>query len=94
MRPRLPETSGARKSAPLRLVAEQRINEPAAEAPEIAVPAPAPKPEGAVNETQAEPVKSSDFADFGQFTAHVGAHSLEAKLEAVATYLSQVRGID
>ena len=97
MRPRRPETSGARKSAPLRLVAEQRINEPAAEAPEIAAPAPAPKPEVAVNEThetQAEPVKSSDFADFGQFAANVGAHSLEAKLEAVATYLSQVRGID
>ena len=46
------------------------------------------------NETQAEPVKSSDFADFGQFAAHVGAHSLEAKLEAAATYLSQIRGID
>ena len=97
VRPRRPETSGARKSAPLRLVAEQRIDEPAAEAPEIAAPAPAPKPEVAVNEThetQAEPVKSSDFADFGQFAAHVGAHSLEAKLEAAATYLSQVRGID
>jgi len=97
VRPRRPEPSGARKSAPLRLVAEQRIDEPAAEAPEIAAPAPAPKPEVAVNETheaQAEPVKSSDFADFGQFAAHVGAHSLEAKLEAAATYLSQVRGID
>ena len=94
MRPRRPETSGARKSAPLRLVAEQRINEPAAEAPEIAAPAPEPKPEVAVNETKTEPVKSSDFADFGQFAAHVGAHSLEAKLEAVATYLSQVRGIN
>ena len=97
MRQRRPETSGARKSAPLRLVAEQHINEPAAEAPEIAAPAPAPKPVVAVNEThetQAEPVKSSDFADFGQFAAHAGEHSLEAKLEAVATYLSQVRGID
>ena len=97
VRPRRPEPSGARKSTPLRLVAEQRIDEPAAEAPEIATPAPAPKPEVAVNEThetQAEPVKSSDFADFGQFAAHVGAHSLEAKLEAAATYLSQVRGID
>lgn len=97
VRPRRPETSGARKSAPLRLVAEQRSDEPAAEAPEIAAPAPAPKPEVAVNEThatQAEPVKSSDFADFGQFAAQVGAHSLEAKLEAAATYLSQVRGID
>ena len=88
VRPRRPEPSGARKSAPLRLVAEQRIDEPAAEAPEIAAPAPAPKPEVAVNEThetQAEPVKSSDFSDFGQFAAHVGAHSLEAKLEAAAT---------
>lgn len=97
VRPRRPEPSGARKSAPLRLVAEQRIDEPAAEAPEIAVPAPAPKPEVAVNdtnETQAQPVKSSDFADFEQFAAHVGAHSLEAKLEAAATYLSQIRGID
>ena len=97
VRPRRPEPSGARKSAPLRLVAEQRIDEPAAEAPEIAAPAPAPTPEVAINntnETQAEPVKSSDFADFGQFAAHVGAHSLEAKLEAVATYLSQIRGID
>ena len=97
VRPRRPEPSGARKSAPLRLVAEQRIDEPAAEAPEIAAPAPAPKPDVAVNETnetQAEPVKSSDFADFGQFAAHVGAHSLEAKLEAAATYLSQIRGID
>ena len=97
VRPRRPEPSGARKSAPLRLVAEQRIDEPAAEAPEIAAPAPAPKPEVAVNEThetQAEPVKSSDFADFGQFAAHVGAHLLEAKLEAAATYLSQIRGID
>ena len=97
VRPRRPEPSGARKSAPLRLVAEQRIDEPAADAPEIAAPAPAPKPEVAVNEThetRAEPVKSSDFADFGQFAAHVGAHSLEAKLEAAATYLSQVRGID
>ena len=46
------------------------------------------------HETQSEPVKSSDFADFGQFAAHVGAHSLEAKLEAAATYLSQIRGID
>jgi hypothetical protein len=97
VRPRRPEPSGVRKSAPLRLVAEQRIDEPTAKAPEIAVPAPAPKPEVAVNdtnETQAEPVKSSDFADFGQFAAHVGAHSLEAKLEAAATYLSQIRGID
>ena len=97
VRPRRPETSGARKSAPLRLVAEQRIDEPAAEAPEVTTPAPVPKPEVAVNEThetQAEPVNSSDFADFGQFAAHVGAHSLEAKLEAAATYLSQVRGID
>ena len=97
VRPRRPEPSGARKSAPLRLVAEQRIDEPAADAPKIAAPAPAPKPEVAVNEThetRAEPVKSSDFADFGQFAAHVGAHSLEAKLEAAATYLSQVRGID
>ena len=97
VRPRRPEPSGARKSAPLRLVAEQRIDEPAAEAPEIAAPAPEPKPEVAVNEThetQAEPVKTSDFADFGQFAAHVGAHSLEAKLEAAATYLSQIRGID
>jgi hypothetical protein len=97
VRPRRPETSGARKSAPLRLVAEQRIDEPAAEAPEVMAPAPAPKPEVAVNEThetQAEPVNSSDFADFGQFAAHVGTHSLEAKLEAAATYLSQVRGID
>ena len=42
VRPRRPEPSGARKSAPLRLVAEQRIDEPAAEAPEIAAPAPAP----------------------------------------------------
>jgi hypothetical protein len=94
VRPRHPETSGVRKSAPLRLVAEQRIDEPAAEAPEIAVPAPAPKPEVAANdtnETQAEPVKSSDF---GQFAADVGAHSLEAKLEAAATYLSHIRGID
>ena len=97
VRPRRPEPSGARKSAPLRLVAEQRIDEPAAEAPEIATPAPAPKPEVAVNdthETQAQPAKSSDFADFGQFATHVGAHSLEAKLEAAATYLSQIRGID
>ena len=95
--PRRPETSGVRKSAPLRLVAEQRIDEPAAEAPEIETPTPAPKPEVAVtdtHETQAEPVKTSDFADFGQFAAHVGAHSLEAKLEAAATYLSQIRGID
>ena len=46
------------------------------------------------HETQAKPVKTSDFADFGQFAAHVGAHSLEAKLEAAATYLSQIRGID
>ena len=97
VRPRRPETSGARKSAPLRLVAEQRIDEPAAGAPKIAAPAPAPTPKVAVNEThetQAEPVKSSDFADFGQFAAHVGAHSLEAKLEAAAIYLSQIRGID
>ena len=97
VRPRRPDTSGARKSAPLRLVADQRIDEPAAEAPEVTAPAPTPKPEVAVNEThetQAEPVNSSDFADFGQFAAHVGAHSLEAKLEAAATYLSQVRGID
>ena len=88
---RAAQTRQARKSAPLRLVAEQRIDEPAAEAPEIAVPAPAPKQEVAVNdtnETQAQPVKSSDFADFGQFVAHVGAHLLEAKLEAAATYLS------
>lgn len=97
VRPRRPEPSGARKSAPLRLVAEQRIDEPAAEAPEIAAPAPAPTPHVAVNdtnETQAQPVKSSDFADFGQFAGHVGAHSLEAKLEAAATYLSKIRGID
>ena len=97
VRPRRPETSGVRKSAPLRLVAEQRIDEPAAEAPEMAAPTPAPKPEVAVtdtHETQTEPVKTSDFADFGQFAAHVGAHSLEAKLEAAATYLSQIRGID
>ena len=97
VRPRRPETSGARKSAPLRLVAEQRIDEPAAEAPEVTTPAPVPKPEVAVNEThetQAEPVNSSDFADFGQFAAHVGVHAFEAKLEAAATYLSQVRGID
>ena len=97
MRPRRPETSGVRKSAPLRLVAEQRIDEPAAEASEIAAPAPAPRPEVAANdtnETQAEPVKSSDFADFGQFATHVGAHSFEAKLEAAATYLSHIRGID
>ena len=97
VRPRRPEPSSARKSAPLRLVAEQRIDEPAAEAPEIETPTTAPKPEVAVtdtNETQAEPVTSSDFADFGQFAAHVGAHSLEAKLEAAATYLSQIRGID
>ena len=97
VRPRRPDTSGARKSAPLRLVADQRIDEPAAEAPEVTAPAPTPKPEVAVNEThetQAEPVNSSDFADFGQFAARVGAHSLEAKLEAAATYLSQVRGID
>jgi hypothetical protein len=97
VRPRRPDTSGARKSAPLRLVADQRIDEPAAEAPEVTAPARIPKPEVAVNEThetQAEPVNSSDFADFGQFAAHVGAHSLEAKLEAAATYLSQVRGID
>ena len=97
VRPRRPEPSGARKSAPMRLVAEQRIDEPTAEAPESAAPAPAPKPEVAFNEThetQSAPVKSSDFADFGQFAAHVGAHSLEAKLEAAATYLSQVRGID
>lgn len=93
VRTRRPETSGVRKSVPLRLVAEQRINEPAAEAPEIA----APTPEVAVtdtHETQTEPVKTSDFADFGQFAAHVGTHSLEAKLEAAATYLSQIRGID
>ena len=97
LRPRRPVQSGARKSAPLRLVAEQPIDEPAAEAPEIAASAPAPKPDVAVNdtnETQAKPVKSSDFADFGQFAVHVGTHSLEAKLEAAATYLSQIRGID
>ena len=97
VRPRRPETSGVRKSAPLRLVAEQRIDEPAAETSEIAAPAPAPKPEVAAidtNETQAEPVKSSDFAVFGQFATHVGAHSFEAKLEAAATYLSHIRGID
>jgi hypothetical protein len=51
VRPRRPEPSGARNSAPLRLVAEQRIDEPAAEAPEIAAPAPAPKPDVAVNDT-------------------------------------------
>ena len=97
MRPRRPERSGARKSAPLRLVAEQRLDEPAAEAPERETPTTTPKPEVAVtdtNETQAELVTSSDFADFGQFAAHVGAQSLKAKLEAAATYLSQIRAID
>ena len=58
---------------------------------------PAPIADEAVNdtsETQAGLVESSDFADFGQFADHVGAHSLEAKLEASATYLSQGLGID
>ena len=97
VRPRRPETTGARKSAPLRLVAEQRIDDT-----EIPQPAPEDEPtqvavsEQANVETSAQIVQAepSEFADFGQFAAHVGAHSLEAKLEAAATYLSQVRGID
>lgn len=96
VRPRRPDPSDMRKSAPLRLVAEQRIDEPNEELNAFANPtAETVESQDASNTpAQNEQANTSEFSDFGEFAAHVGAYSLEAKLEAAATYLSQVRGID
>ena len=96
VRPRRPDPSDMRKSAPLRLVAEQRIDEPNEELNAFANPtAETVESQDAPNTpAQNEQANTSEFSDFGEFAAHVGAYSLEAKLEAAATYLSQVRGID
>ena len=96
VRPRRPDPSDMRKSAPLRLVAEQRIDEPNEELKAFANPtAETTESQDAPNTpAQNEQANTSEFSDFGEFAAHVGAYSLEAKLEAAATYLSQVRGID
>ena len=96
VRPRRPDPSDMRKSAPLRLVAEQRIDEPNEKLNAFANPtAETTESQDAPNTpTQNEQANTSEFSDFGEFAAHVGAYSLEAKLEAAATYLSQVRGID
>ena len=96
VRPRRPDPSDMRKSAPLRLVAEQRIEEPNEKLNAFANPtAETTESQDAPNTpTQDEQANTSEFSNFGEFAAHVGAYSFEAKLEAAATYLSQVRGID
>jgi hypothetical protein len=83
-RPRRPDPSDMRKSAPLRLVAEQRIDEPNEKLNAFANPtAETTESQDAPNTpTQNEQANTSEFSDFGEFAAHVGAYSLEAKLEA------------
>lgn len=78
------ETTDPAKTPPLRLVAEQRIDpvedEPASPVQEPAAASVQPKPEG--------------YGTFEEYSNAVGAHNLEDKLEAAASYLYFVRGME
>ena len=81
VRPTRPTRSGQDAPAPLRLVAEQRIDVASAQEQTLHRP-PAAK--------QASP----EFETFDEYVAFVGAHTLPAKLEAAATYLAEIKGIE
>ena len=97
VRPRRPQGSGSTsdrpseaKPAPLKLVAEQRVDTPDAEAP---APAQAIRPRrvSAVAEDDVQP-DPSDGGGFNEFAESVGASQLPDLLEAAAAYMSFVEG--
>ncbi len=81
VRPTRPTRTGQDAPAPLRLVAEQRTNVASTQEQTLHRP-PAAK--------QASP----EFESFDEYVAFVGAHTLPAKLEAAATYLAEIKGIE
>jgi hypothetical protein len=87
VRPPRPTRSDEPRVAPLRLVAEQRIDVSAEQerpTSPAAAPAPAAQSHG----------KIPNFQSFDEFVDYMGANTLAAKLEAAATYLAQVQGIE
>jgi hypothetical protein len=87
VRPTRPTRSDEPRVAPLRLVAEQRIDVSAEQkrpTSPAAAPAPAAQSHG----------KIPNFQSFDEFVDYMGANTLAAKLEAAATYLAQVQGIE
>lgn len=94
VRPRRPDTRKLRseisepaKTAPLRLVAEQRV-EP--EEPQIETAAPSEYTEP----TAQKEANPAEFSTFEEYADTIGARSLADKLEAAASYLHFVRGMD
>jgi hypothetical protein len=92
VRPRRPDRSGARtprpgegRPAPLKLVAEQRID---VDSPTTAGPV-RPRRVAAVDDTPS--IEGESFADFA---SEVGATTLAQQLEAAAAYMSFVEGRD
>ena len=92
VQPRRPSTAGtphdqrpSDRPAPLKLVAEQRVDTDAAPK------GPVRPRRVAATENEAAPVESGSFADYA---ADMGAHDLPALLEAAASYLSFVEGRD
>ncbi len=81
VRPTRPTRTGQDAPAPLRLVAEQRIDVASTQEQTLHRP-PAAK--------QASP----EFESFDEYVSFVGAHTLPAKLEAAATYLAEIKGIE
>ena len=72
-----PERNGTKRPAPLRLVAEQRVD------------VEAEKPAQPAADSAAEATEDQDFADFVEKS---GAHELPDLLEAAASYLALVEG--
>ncbi|MFO7804543.1 MAG: hypothetical protein R6V30_02590 [Paracoccaceae bacterium] len=84
-RPQRPEVRTERpRSAPLKLVASQRIDRPSAEEAGPVQP----------RRVAAAEVSSSDVANFAEFAAEMGATELPDLLEAAAAYTAYVEGIE
>lgn len=81
VRPTRPTRTGQDAPAPLRLVAEQRIDVASTQ-------------EQTLHQPPAAKQASPEFESFDEYVAFVGAHTLPAKLEAAATYLAEIKGIE
>ena len=93
VKPRRPAVTSGRaerpegtRPAPLRLVAEQRVD--IDDTPKVPV---RPRRVAAVEETAQDAADAGNFADYA---SDLGAHNLPALLEAAASYLSFVEGRD
>lgn len=99
------KASDTAAAAPLKLVAEQRVDTAPedAEAPAEAAPAVAPvrprrvrriQPDVVAAPVEAAATSPAEFSSFAEFAETVGAQELPDLLEAAASYMSHVEGLD